>query len=277
VTKYIADVLVNSQHLINIPIMKEHCTGITGTFKNHFGTVNEPIDVMHCCMGDSQNNPLVDIYLNPHIRDKTRLVVGDGLFGMALNDDGCGSGTPHPWSTFNDMSPNCLFFSIDPVAIDSVMLDHILAERDAHGLWSHPHEHLHCAHSSGLGIHEHRDDQGQYHEIDFLDIEIGSSVEHEQEPELVEKFQLFQNYPNPFNPATVIQFQLNRSAQVVLAIYNVMGEKVTTLVDKYQSRGFKKIIWDGTNEQGKTVASGIYFCTLKVGGFFQTKKITLVR
>ena len=172
VTKYLADVVVNSQHLINIPIMKEHCTGISGTFKNHFGSVNEPIDVLHSCMQASENSPLVDIYLNPHIRDKTRLIVGDGLFGMSLNDGVCGSGVPHPWSTFNDISPNSLFFSVDPVALDSVMLDYVLAERDAHGLWSHPHDHLHCAHSSGLGIHEHRDEQGQYDQIDFVDVKM---------------------------------------------------------------------------------------------------------
>jgi uncharacterized protein (DUF362 family) len=173
VTKYIADVVVNSQHLINIPIMKEHCTGITGTFKNHFGSVNEPIDVMHSCMQAAENNPLVDIYLNPHIRNKTRFTVGDGLFGMSLNDGACGSGVPHRWSIFNNLAPNSLFLSIDPVAIDSVMLDYILAERDAHGLWSHPHYHLHWAQSSGLGIHEHPDEEGQYNQIDFLDVEMG--------------------------------------------------------------------------------------------------------
>jgi uncharacterized protein (DUF362 family) len=276
VTKYIADVVVNSQHLINIPIMKEHCTGITGALKNHFGTINEPIADLHETMQASESNPLVDIYLNPHIRDKTRLIVGDGLFGMALGDGGSGSGVPHRWSTFSDNSPNSLFFSIDPVAVDSVMLDYILAERDAHGLWSHPHEHLHCAHSSGLGIHEHRDGGGQYHEVDFVDIEMSSSVETEQEPGPVDRFQLSQNYPNPFNLTTVIEYHLNRPARVILAIYNVLGERVITLVDKHQSSGSKRIIWDGANEQGKTVANGVYFCTLKVGGFIQSKKIALL-
>jgi uncharacterized protein (DUF362 family) len=277
VTKYLADVVVNSQHLINIPIMKEHCTGISGAFKNHFGSVNEPIDVMHGCMQASENNPLVDIYLNPHIREKTRLIVGDGLFGMSLNDGGCGSGVPHRWSTFNNLCPNSLFFSVDPVALDSVMLDYVLAERDAHALWSHPHDHLHCAHSSGLGIHEHRDEQGEYDEIDFVDIEMDTSVEQEQNTGPVDRLQLSQNYPNPFNPATVIEYHLNRSAHVVLVLYNVLGEKVITLVHEHQPRGLKRIIWDGRNDRGETVASGVYFCTLRVGEFTQTKRLTLVR
>jgi hypothetical protein len=276
-TKYIADVVVNSQHLINIPIMKEHCTGITGTFKNHFGSVNEPIADLHTTMQASENNPLVDIYLNPHIGNKTRLIVGDGLFGMSLTDGACGSGAPHRWSTFNNLAPNSLFLSIDPVAIDSVMLDYILAERDAHGLWSHPHDHLHCAHSSGLGIHEHRDEQGEYDEIDFVDIEMETSVEQEQNAGPVDKFQLFQNYPNPFNPTTIIEYHLKRSASVVIAIYNLLGEKVTTLVDKRESSGLKRIIWNGTDDHGENLASGVYLCTLSVGEFTQTRKLTLIR
>jgi uncharacterized protein (DUF362 family) len=277
VTKYVADVVVNSQHLINIPIMKEHCTGITGTFKNHFGSVNEPIADLHGTMQASENNPLVDIYLNPHIGNKTRLIVGDGLFGMSLNDGACGSGVPHRWSSFNDVAPNSLFLSIDPVAIDSVMLDYILAERDAHGLWSHPHDHLHWGHSSGLGIHEHPNGQGEYSEIDFVDIGMETSVEPEQEPGPVDRFQLSQNYPNPFNPTTVIEYQLNRSAPVVLSIFNVLGEKVTTLVDRQQSSGRKRVIWDGTDAHGQRVASGIYFCALRAAEFTQTRKITLLK
>jgi hypothetical protein len=275
VTKYLADVVVNSQHLINIPIIKSHVTGISATLKNHFGSVNEPIDVMHGCMQAAENNPLVDIYLNPHIRNKTRLIVGDALLGMALS--GGGSGPPHRWSTFNDISPNSLFFSIDPVAVDSVMLDYILAERDAHGLWSHPHDHLHWAHSSGLGIHEHRDEQGEYDEIDLVDIEMDTSVEPEQEPGPVDRFQLSQNYPNPFNPTTVIEYHLNRSAHAVIVIYNVLGEKITTLVDRHQSSGLKRIVWAGTDDHGQPVASGIYFCTLKVAKFTQTRKIILLK
>jgi hypothetical protein len=158
-----------------------------------------------------------------------------------------------------------------------VMLDYILAERDAHGLWSHPHDHLHCAHSSGLGMHEHRDEQGAYDDIDFVDVEMETSVEQEQNAGPVDKFQLFQNYPNPFNPTTVIEYHLNRSASVVIAIYNGLGEKVTTLVDKRQSRGLKRIIWNGTDDHGATVASGLYLCALKVGGITQTKKLTLIR
>jgi flagellar hook assembly protein FlgD len=104
-----------------------------------------------------------------------------------------------------------------------------------------------------------------------------TSVEQEQNAGPVDKFQLFQNYPNPFNPTTVIEYHLNRSASVVIAIYNGLGEKVTTLVDKRQSRGLKRIIWNGTDDHGATVASGLYLCALKVGGITQTKKLTLIR
>ena len=171
VIKYIPDVLINSQHLINVPLMKSHGMGNTGSFKNHFGSVNMPIDDMHCCMGQLANNALVDIYKNPHILKKTRLIVGDGTFGEFRRGDG--GGFPEPWITFQGQSPNCLFFSLDPVAIDSVMLDHIIKEREAQGIvWFPPHEYLHASFFDGLGIHEHQDKNGRYSQIDYINLEI---------------------------------------------------------------------------------------------------------
>jgi uncharacterized protein (DUF362 family) len=170
---YIADVLILSQHLIDIPLMKSHCTGITGSFKNHFGTIND-CGLLHYYIQQLEHNCLGDIYNNPHIRDKTRLIIGDGLFGEFRA--GNGGGWPEPWSTFGNSSPNSLFFSIDPVALDSVMVDYIDAQKVAEGLWTPPHEHLDYAASLGLGIHEHRDELGQYHQIDFRDIEMGMPV-----------------------------------------------------------------------------------------------------
>jgi uncharacterized protein (DUF362 family) len=171
VIKYVPDVLVNSQHLINIPIMKSHAMGITGSLKNHFGSMNMPIDDMHCCMEQLPQNVLVDIYQNPHIMNKTRLIVGDGIFGEFRRSDG--GGFPEPWITFQEKSPCCLFFSLNPIAIDSVMLDHIIDERVAQEIvWFPPHEYLHASFLSGLGIHEHHDKKGRYTQIDYVTIDM---------------------------------------------------------------------------------------------------------
>ncbi|MGB9591732.1 MAG: T9SS type A sorting domain-containing protein, partial [Candidatus Kryptoniota bacterium] len=90
---------------------------------------------------------------------------------------------------------------------------------------------------------------------------------------------LEQNYPNPFNPSTNIQFSIgNRMpVHVVLDIFNVLGQKVRTLVDDYRSQGTYRVTWDGKNDAGLSVASGVYFYLLKSNNFVSTKKMLLLK
>ena len=92
-----------------------------------------------------------------------------------------------------------------------------------------------------------------------------------------ENFELKQNYPNPFNPETEIQYSLQRSGQVTLEVYNLLGQKVRTLVDEYQRAGSYGVDWDGINQQGSFVSSGLYFYRLLVDGSSQTKRMVLLR
>jgi hypothetical protein len=90
-------------------------------------------------------------------------------------------------------------------------------------------------------------------------------------------FQLHQNYPNPFNPATSIQFSLPQTEKVHLAIYDIRGRLVRTLVDhELYSQGWYTLNWDGRDNLGQKVASGIYFTKLQAGKFAATRKMTLV-
>lgn len=98
------------------------------------------------------------------------------------------------------------------------------------------------------------------------------------------KFRLNQNYPNPFNPATTINYRLPKSAQVELTIFNLLGQKVKTLVKAFQTAGEKSVVWDGTNAAGEQVGSGIYFYHLQArqvgsstGDFIQARKMLLAR
>ncbi|HEX7401715.1 MAG TPA: carboxypeptidase regulatory-like domain-containing protein [candidate division Zixibacteria bacterium] len=101
--------------------------------------------------------------------------------------------------------------------------------------------------------------------------------EETQIPSRPVEFELDQNYPNPFNPTTVIAYTLQKKAMVNLEIYNLLGQKVKTLLSEYQSPGSHRIFWDGMNDQDKTVASGIYFYRLVVDGVSQAKKMVLMK
>lgn len=90
------------------------------------------------------------------------------------------------------------------------------------------------------------------------------------------------NYPNPFNPSTTVTYEMPENGQVVLKVYNIIGEEVTTLVNGWKQRGSHKAHWDGTSNNGRMVASGIYFSritvkTLNGVRYARTKKMLLQR
>lgn len=91
-------------------------------------------------------------------------------------------------------------------------------------------------------------------------------------------YQLQQNFPNPFNPATTINYQLVTSSEVELTIYNLLGQQIQKLVNTQQPAGAHQVQWDGRDESGKSLTSGIYFYKLEAGNnFTETKKMVLMR
>jgi len=88
---------------------------------------------------------------------------------------------------------------------------------------------------------------------------------------------LYQNYPNPFNPSTVIRFFLPKEAPVTLKIYDARGARVRTLCDGPQPVGYHSISWDGLNESGNNVSTGVYFYRLLAGKKVLTRKMVLLR
>jgi len=95
--------------------------------------------------------------------------------------------------------------------------------------------------------------------------------------EVVTSYELAQNYPNPFNPSTTIRFALPEAVEVSLKIYDVTGQLVQTLVAGVVEAGRHQVVWDGTNQHGVKVASGVYFYQLRAGEFKQVRKMSLVR
>ncbi len=94
---------------------------------------------------------------------------------------------------------------------------------------------------------------------------------------LPEHFALGQNYPNPFNPSTTISYDLPRASRVTLEVFNTLGQRVRTLVDKRQEAGRHQMVWDGRDEGGSKVSSGIYFYKIVTGEQIDTKKMILLK
>jgi hypothetical protein len=90
-------------------------------------------------------------------------------------------------------------------------------------------------------------------------------------------FSVLQNFPNPFNPSTTISFDLPTRVQTSLIIYNVSGQIVRTLISRELSAGSYRIEWDGKDNRGRPVATGVYLYRLTAGTFSESKKMMLVK
>lgn len=91
------------------------------------------------------------------------------------------------------------------------------------------------------------------------------------------EYALAQNYPNPFNPSTTIRYSLKKRSDVALEIYNMLGQRVKTLAAGEQVTGTYSVLWDGTNNAGAPVASGVYIYRLRAGDFVASRKLMLLR
>ena len=101
----------------------------------------------------------------------------------------------------------------------------------------------------------------------------GSLFDHRDELTTVPSdFALLANHPNPFNATTLVSYDLPIASRVRLEVYNLLGERVVTLVDAEQEAGYKSIMWDASK-----VASGLYFYRLTAGDFTQTRRMILVK
>ncbi|MFQ5583728.1 MAG: S8 family serine peptidase, partial [Calditrichia bacterium] len=90
-------------------------------------------------------------------------------------------------------------------------------------------------------------------------------------------FFLYQNYPNPFNPATTIRFQVPEGMHVTIEIFDVLGQKVKTLVDGFKAAGYYSVAWDGKDDLGQLAPSGIYIYRMTTGDFVEIKTMLLLR
>jgi PKD repeat protein len=170
-TKY-PDQFLDLSYQIQMPIMKVHGqAGVTLSYKNLLGHKERAsIPALHNYMMLANNNPFVDLYANTHIIGKTKLIIGDGIYGHYLTN---GPGLRPPrWSVFGNDWPKRLFFATDPVAIDCVMFDFLN--------WENPRTAQHENYivgaanaSQGTRDHWNNPTEKRYSTIDFIQKEVG--------------------------------------------------------------------------------------------------------
>ena len=94
---------------------------------------------------------------------------------------------------------------------------------------------------------------------------------------MVSDYELSQNYPNPFNPETRINYAILENSVVTIEIFNITGQLIRTLINEYKAKGNYSVIWDGRDNAGRLVSSGIYLYRLQAGSFIQTRKMIFMK
>ena len=88
---------------------------------------------------------------------------------------------------------------------------------------------------------------------------------------------LWPNYPNPFNPSTTLRFSIPIKSHVSLVIYDVLGHRVKRLVYDRMDPGIYAVLWNGKDDQGRRVGSGVYLCRARIGDFVTSRKLVLIK
>ena len=100
---------------------------------------------------------------------------------------------------------------------------------------------------------------------------------YSEEPSLMPMNISLNSYPNPFNPVTTLQYALPEDALVNIAIYDMMGRHVKTLINRSQTAGYMSVQWNATNDNNEPVSTGVYLYTIQAGEFRKTKKMVLLK
>lgn len=106
---------------------------------------------------------------------------------------------------------------------------------------------------------------------------VATSLNQDMDTQLPVEFSIGQNYPNPFNPSTTIEYSVAKRTRVKIDVFNITGQHIITLLDEEQQAGWNNIQWNGKNQFGNEVVSGMYFYRIMAESFNQTRKMILMR
>lgn len=129
-----------------------------------------------------------------------------------------------------------------------------------------------------INLHDGTREEYPINNIQAIDFSGIVSIEDSQKAEkLIQAFNLLDNYPNPFNPSTTIEYEIPKSGFVKISIYDLNGKLIKTLVHKKQEQGNYRIQWDGKNNSGLKVSSGVYIYAIENEKSIISKKMILVK
>jgi hypothetical protein len=247
----------------------------------------------------------VDLMSHNLLSGKNLIYILDALWATDYELD-----IPLKWKMqpFNNQYTSSIFVSLDPVAIESVGYDLLRSEftvesgKDRSVQMPGVDDYLHQAADSAnwpkgikydpngtgqyiasLGVHEHWNDAvskqytrnlGAGSGIELIDIEQRATLVEEKQPIIPNQFVLCQNYPNPFNPSTTMSYLLPERSSVVLTIYDIQGRQIKSYTFSAQSAGVQSVVWDGTNNSGNLVSSGIYVYRVTVSSFTDGQRMS---
>jgi len=160
---------------------------------------------------------------------------------------------------------------------------HLLRSEAENGAYRRVTEEMIPAHGGVKGAsYEYRDGSVQpnrryFYKLEEVEVNGPGTLHGPYEVVYKLTFSLEQNAPNPFNPTTTIRFSVADDSHVRLIVYDVAGRRVRTLVDGNRRANVYKEVWDGTNDAGQSVATGVYFYRITAGKFVQTKKMLLLK
>jgi len=244
-----------ADYLINIAVLKNHgMAGVTLCMKNHYGTCHDP-GSMH----SNDCDPYVPALnaLDP-ILTKQQVNIIDALYGVKQGGPG---GSPQ-------FTTNKLIFSQDVVAADYWGRE-LLKDNGCYTI-SDAHHVDTAANSYNLGTNDPSN-------MDVVNLINSTTAIDKTENRIPKGFVLEQNYPNPFNAQTQIRFYLPSVSETTLTIFNTTGHQVRRLLNNQLASGWHKIIWDGLNDSGKPVSSGVYVCQLKTGAYNKSIILQMVK
>ncbi len=242
-------------------------------------------------------NTLVDLMGHKDLGAKTLLFMIDALY--AVEGEGNPVSLASRWKSapFNGHWSSSLFLSQDNIAIESVGLDFIRTEQAVNSAYTYTYgavdNYLHegaradnppsgtfygpngdSVRLQSLGVHEHWNNAvekkytrnlGTGSGIELVKLQATPLTSVNEGAGTPSAFALLQNYPNPFNPSTTIGFSVSQSGSVLLDIYDLTGRHVRTLLSGQTAAGHHTVRWDGRDDRGSSVGSGVYFYRLKAG------------